>query len=709
MLYWFRCPLQGSPGLGQSQLHPQSFPPLQSLHCYRHLLTNNPMMKKSTCCLCHIFYWMLVHSGIIITTPLVGMVSAGAAFSVEDAYNSRPLSVFYNEEDESWSITPEDLKEIVLSNIHKVRNGAKIYGSAIAFEPNVWRQTFGLEAGVPFPAASDACMNHPSELCQSTSGDSSSNNSNSSISSSSHRLDTLASNPQGETLYCPYAYHGPPSQDSFANCSKATPEFCPTMDIAHSYDYSDTNNPAEWFTAPRCLFFKDGIRTGYWTAPYFDEGAGNINMVTFSQPITKGDNFLGIATIDIEVMALCYGNQCDNACPAEFYKYTVSDCIGPSGNRIITYTTEDPSCPINPDHQSILSCSYVPISSTVGIICYSLGSLGAVVCLAVLLLLFIHRDSALIRASQVNISCCFVLAAMMTNLSTFVYIGDYQGHKCSATLWAAGLPVTMFLSFLFGKVYRTYRVFMKAKQCQRYKLSDSKLLLKISAVIMVQIVILLVWTFVEDPHVATRTMVESIDSRYCDGDDCYPMEEYCTQKHYVVGIISLAYIILLVIVGCVLSYQSRTLPNCFSEAKHVMLAMYNFAVNATLLLLVELVGVLIIYAPKFVKIWETSESQMEVIVRDRLSVVMWKSERPSSRAKGRTLTLPAKREIERSGCTTGTADSLGRVCKSDPEQFETPPQSTAEVTDRGQEELLPVEGVASHGFAERDRAKPDSA
>ena len=102
------------------------------------------------------------------------LVSAGAAFNVEQACGNMDftanqekyygksefiqhsglaevvgnlLSVFFNEEDFTWSIAPEDLKDIVLSNIHKV-SGTKIYGSAIAFEPNVWSQTVGLEEGV---------------------------------------------------------------------------------------------------------------------------------------------------------------------------------------------------------------------------------------------------------------------------------------------------------------------------------------------------------------------------------------------------------------------------------------------------------------------------------------------------------------------------------------------------------------------------------
>lgn len=94
--------------------------------------------------------------------------------------------------------------------------------------------------------------------------------------------------------------------------------------------YELSNN----WQAPRCLYLRDGVQSGYWTSPYFDAGGGNINMVTFSQPIiSQSGKFLGIATIDVSVDALCYGEQCDypvdynyltNICPAGFTFVAIS-------------------------------------------------------------------------------------------------------------------------------------------------------------------------------------------------------------------------------------------------------------------------------------------------------------------------------------------------------------------------------------------------
>ncbi len=62
------------------------------------------------------------------------------------------------------------------------------------------------------------------------------------------------------------------------------------------YDYTDLKQ--EYWHIPR------DTGKAVWTDPYFDEGAGNILMSTFSVPFFKEKKFLGIATIDIPLEPL---------------------------------------------------------------------------------------------------------------------------------------------------------------------------------------------------------------------------------------------------------------------------------------------------------------------------------------------------------------------------------------------------------------------
>lgn len=85
--------------------------------------------------------------------------------------------------------------------------------------------------------------------------------------------------PVGE-LFCPYVYR---DGDGLAR-----------MDVAaEAYDYTDGNWP--WWSRPA------KTSQSFWTDPYFDDGAGNILMVTYSAPFFRDGQFRGVTTVDIAI------------------------------------------------------------------------------------------------------------------------------------------------------------------------------------------------------------------------------------------------------------------------------------------------------------------------------------------------------------------------------------------------------------------------
>ncbi len=66
--------------------------------------------------------------------------------------------------------------------------------------------------------------------------------------------------------------------------------------VSTGYDYTEIKQT--YWHIPRST----GKAT--WTEPYFDEGAGNILMSTYSVPFFRDDKFLGIATVDIPLEPL---------------------------------------------------------------------------------------------------------------------------------------------------------------------------------------------------------------------------------------------------------------------------------------------------------------------------------------------------------------------------------------------------------------------
>ncbi|MBE9526757.1 MAG: response regulator, partial [Proteobacteria bacterium] len=67
-----------------------------------------------------------------------------------------------------------------------------------------------------------------------------------------------------------------------------------TLDVADSYDYLTK----DWYSIAK------SSKEPVWSEPYFDEGAGNIYMMTYSVPILHEGAVIGIATVDIDLSHL---------------------------------------------------------------------------------------------------------------------------------------------------------------------------------------------------------------------------------------------------------------------------------------------------------------------------------------------------------------------------------------------------------------------
>jgi sigma-B regulation protein RsbU (phosphoserine phosphatase) len=84
-------------------------------------------------------------------------------------------------------------------------------------------------------------------------------------------------------LFAPYVWRDPKSGE------------IRQMDIAKdAYDYRSW----DWYKIPKDL------QKPIWTEPYFDKGAGNVVMTTYSVPFYRDKKFWGIATVDIRLRDL---------------------------------------------------------------------------------------------------------------------------------------------------------------------------------------------------------------------------------------------------------------------------------------------------------------------------------------------------------------------------------------------------------------------
>lgn len=101
------------------------------------------------------------------------------------------------------------------------------------------------------------------------------------------------SRPDG-ALFSPYVYEVDTTNQATNQVARGVTTA--QLDIATAYDY--TAPSSQWWHAPK--FFGRGV----WTEPYFDEGAGNILMSTFSVPFYQQGEFWGVTTVDIPLSSL---------------------------------------------------------------------------------------------------------------------------------------------------------------------------------------------------------------------------------------------------------------------------------------------------------------------------------------------------------------------------------------------------------------------
>lgn len=431
--------------------------------------------------------------------------------------------VFYDDKLNEFTINPHELQNMVITNILEEGGGDEkstlysqypIYGSAIAFEPGVFTTTEGLSDGVPYPAASHECLLNDVTYCTSEATD-----------AESLEVMDLNRNNNEETIYSPYAFRGPPDESVYDKCSLLQPDFCPSMDLSFAYDYSNTSVPeAEWYNAPRCLYLRDGETSGYWTNPYFDAGAGNINMVTYSQPIiSQSGKFLGIATIDVTVDALCYGAQCV-----------------PNENSVVRW-----------------------VGYSLGIIIIALALFfgGWVV---------LNRKHRVVRISQpifldIIILGVIVLASAIFPLGVNETNADERGCNiaCVVTPWLVCLGFSLIFASLFSKLWRINRVFQASSAMRRVVVTERDVILPFAILMTVNFVILLSWTLV-DPMVYQRVVADNSETY----GRCIPQGD---QWKVFISILAILNFAALVVVN-VQAYKARSINDELSESKYIGLA-----------------------------------------------------------------------------------------------------------------------------------------
>ena len=181
-----------------------------------------------------------------------------------------------------------------------------------------------------------------------------------------------------------------------------------------------------------------------------------------------------------------------------------------------------------------------------------------------------NRKAIVIKCTQVEITCIFVLAAAGASFSTLIFVGPNETTACELRPFLFTLFFDLMFGSLFIKTLRIYRIIMnRTFRKSRFTVVSSIWLL--FTLTCVDLALILAWRYIEEDGMSPATRINS---------DLMPYGTYTTTVCSSSPRFSFAssfYKVMIVLGGIKMSWQTRTFPANFAEAKFIALAVYQLA------------------------------------------------------------------------------------------------------------------------------------
>jgi hypothetical protein len=209
-----------------------------------------------------------------------------------------------------------------------------------------------------------------------------------------------------------------------------------------------------------------------------------------------------------------------------------------------------------------------------------IGGLGLAVCALLFVGFYRKRKEKAVVYADWRFTCAFIFGCSLVNGSTFTLLGENTDSTCLLRMWFFHFFFVLALAPLFVKVWRMKQL-VGSSSLRRKSISNTQAALYTLPMILTQVVILLIFTFVDPPQQAEQ--IENVDGVIVQSIVC----ETDTNAFFIVQIVFDGGFVVL---GCILAYMTRNLDPKFGEAKQLIFAMYNIALVGVIILLVASVA-----------------------------------------------------------------------------------------------------------------------
>ena len=255
------------------------------------------------------------------------------------------------------------------------------------------------------------------------------------------------------------------------------------------------------------------------------------------------------------------------------YIQLVSDCDASSVTRTVSYQLNASSIcrNVSPPPSTTIQCTYVPNSSGIGSFGNALCALGVFICSTILIWTFLVRNSKVIRKSQPIFIFIFIFGTILMNFTILAYIGPNTNSSCLARPWIFNLASSIMFAPLIMKLRRVDKLINNPK-LKKIKITDWDVLKSTFALLMVDVILVLIWTFTNTPRMITVSTsysgaLASVNDNVCSTGLNNTMED-----------VLLVWKACLLCFGVYLAVTTWKAPPDLAEAKTFAVAIYNVAV-----------------------------------------------------------------------------------------------------------------------------------
>lgn len=196
------------------------------------------------------------------------------------------------------------------------------------------------------------------------------------------------------------------------------------------------------------------------------------------------------------------------------------------------------------------------------------AAFGNLLLLVIFIIFLVHRDSPPMKRAEVRLSCVMMAGLAVSFTSVICFMGKPSVHLCRARQLMYAMGFTLCVSCILVKSYRLFLAFLPFGQMtsrRLHKLYNPPVIVVV--ITTLQGIICLLWLIFDSPDI----------------DDTPPSPQsmkkvvQCSEGATFIGFgIMLSYIALLALVGFLLAFKSRKVPQEFSETGYIIFSMLMY-------------------------------------------------------------------------------------------------------------------------------------